>query len=297
VDTLIQQLAVAWHALVPNPWLRQIAVTAVFLGFYYVVVAVLERISQVRSESTYRSVGFYHDIAYYFYFKGGIGRIIVPAAVATSLAEPLSFASLRLLEGLPLTVQFVCYLLVSDFVGYWVHRARHHFRFLWAFHTTHHSQTDLNFATYTRVHLVEDFTGLYVGLFIALLLGVSPITGTLTWLLLDAIGQLTHSRISWRFGPLRWILVTPRFHSYHHSLDPAHRDRNFGILFSFWDRLFGTAVDENSPVPVSFGIAEVKPTTLWSTVVAPFELLMRYYGPRRPITTDALSEQPPSEAR
>jgi hypothetical protein len=48
---------------------------------------------------------------------------------------------------------------------------------------------------------------------------------------------------------------------------------------------------------VSFGLADVKPTTLWSTVVAPFELLMQYYGPRRPIATDSLSKQPPSEAR
>ena len=56
----------------------------------------------------------------------------------------------------------------------------------------------------------------------------------------DLIGELQHTQIPWRFGPLHWVLVTPRFHLYHHSIDPAHHDRNFGIVFSFWDRLFGT---------------------------------------------------------
>jgi sterol desaturase/sphingolipid hydroxylase (fatty acid hydroxylase superfamily) len=293
---LIAQLAASWHSLVPEPWMRQLVVALVFLGLYYVVASTLERASAARTDH-YGSRGFGHDVAYYLYFKGGVGRVLVPAALATSLAHPLSFASLRLLEGLPFALQFVAYLLVADFVGYWVHRARHHFRFLWAFHTTHHSQTHVSFATYARTHPVEDFTGLYVGLFLSLLLGGSPITGMITYLLLDVVGELSHSRIRWSFGPLRWIFVTPRFHLYHHSTDPAHHDRNFGVLFSFWDRMFGTAVDERSAEPVSFGLEEVKPTSLWSTIVSPFELLAKYYGPRAAVPVEALADQPQSQGR
>jgi sterol desaturase/sphingolipid hydroxylase (fatty acid hydroxylase superfamily) len=296
VEALIEYIRMSWWDLVPDPSLRHGAQTVVFFAFYFVVASTLERMSHARTEETYRSRGFLHDAAYYFYFKGGFGRLLVPAAIATSLAEPLSFASVRLLDGLPFWAQVAGWLLISDFTGYWVHRARHQFRFLWAFHTTHHAQTHLNFATYTRVHPVEDFTGLFVGLFISLLLGVSPITGMLTWLLLDALGELSHSRIRWRFGPLRWILVTPHFHSYHHSLDPAHHDRNFGVLFSFWDRAFGTAVDDNAPEPVRFGLEEVKPVSLWSTLVAPFELLARYYGPK-PSAAAPLADEVGSQVR
>lgn len=290
IETLIESLRAGWHGFLPDPTLRKLAIAALFLGFYYVVVAALERISSSRTQN-YRSTGFHHDIVYYLYFKGGIARLVVPATVATALEEPLSFASLRLLEGLSFPVQVVAWLLISDCIGYWVHRAKHHFRFLWAFHTTHHSQTHVNFATYARVHPVEDLLGLYVGLFVSLLLGVSPVAFFLAWLLLDVLGELSHTQIPWRFGPLYWLIVTPRFHLYHHSVDPAHHDRNFGIVFSVWDHLFGTAVDERaSSRPVAFGLDEVKPTTLWSTFVAPFELLARYYGPRPIAVAEELAE-------
>jgi sterol desaturase/sphingolipid hydroxylase (fatty acid hydroxylase superfamily) len=43
------------------------------------------------------------------------------------------------------------------------------------------------------------------------------------------------------FGDLvRYVLVTPQFHRVHHSIEPRHRDRNFGLTFSIWDHLFGT---------------------------------------------------------
>jgi len=280
VELFFEDLRAAWWALIPEPTLRHVAAVAVMFGFYYVIVAVAERLSGSRREAVYRSRGFAHDVAYYFYYKGGLSHVLIPGALITSLEGPLSFLKVQMLEGLPFGAKVVCWLLLSDFTGYWVHRARHHFRWLWAFHTTHHAQTDLNFATYTRTHPVEEFSGYFVGLFLALMLGLSPITGMFIWLALDFFGQTSHSRVAWTFGPLRWIFVTPRFHNFHHSLDPAHHDRNFGVLFSFWDRIFGTAVDETAPLPARYGLSEVQPTSFWSTLVSPFELLVKYYGPK-----------------
>lgn len=296
MEQLFNELRTGWWAMVPDPSLRTLAGVAITFGFYYVLVAAFERLSHSRNEATYRSKGFGHDVFFYFYFKTGAARLLLPVAFMTSLEDHLSFMKLQLLEGLPFGVKVVFWLLASDCTGYWVHRARHHFRWLWAFHTTHHAQPDLNFATYARVHPVEDFSGYFVGLFLALVLGISPITGMLIYMILDFFGETSHSRVSWTFGPLRWILVTPRFHSFHHSMDPAHHDRNFGILFSFWDRIFGTAVDERAPLPTSFGIEEVKPTSLWSTIVSPFELLVKYYGPRPAAVPEALADSS-AEAR
>jgi len=50
-------------------------------------------------------------------------------------------------------------------------------------------------------------------------------------------------------------------------------------------------VDEKSPLPPGYGIDEVKPTTLWSTIVSPFQLLVRYYGPRSSLAADTMPEQ------
>ena len=51
---------------------------------------------------------------------------------------------------------------------------------------------------------------------------VSPIVGT-----------------SGRVGQ-RSLLVTPGLHRLHHSAVQAETDSNYGNVFSFWDRLFGT---------------------------------------------------------
>ena len=39
---------------------------------------------------------------------------------------------------------------------------------------------------------------------------------------------------------LRWVLVTPNMHSLHHSSYQPETDSNYGTVFTFWDRLFGT---------------------------------------------------------
>jgi sterol desaturase/sphingolipid hydroxylase (fatty acid hydroxylase superfamily) len=39
---------------------------------------------------------------------------------------------------------------------------------------------------------------------------------------------------------LRLLLVTPDMHRRHHSAYQSEIDSNFTVLFSFWDRLFGT---------------------------------------------------------
>jgi len=40
------------------------------------------------------------------------------------------------------------------------------------------------------------------------------------------------------------VLVTPDLHRIHHSTDVPEQSANFGFLFAFWDRLFGTFLPE-----------------------------------------------------
>jgi len=268
-----------WRSLIPGTIERTLATAVVFATVYFLLVLVVERACGTRT-ANYRSRGFAHDLAYYLYMKGGLQKYVIPVAFIATLREPLAFLDLKLLEGLPFALKFITWLLAADFVQYWMHRAKHHFRFLWAFHTTHHSQEHVNFATFARIHPVEDLVGQFVHLFLLLILGADPVFSLLVFLVLDMIDQLQHTQIPWRFGPLYGILVMAPFHMYHHSTDPAHYNRNFGVLFSFWDRLFGTAVNEReNPKPSRFGLDDVKPTSLWSTLVEPFRLVYRFYAP------------------
>jgi len=63
----------------------------------------------------------------------------------------------------------------------------------------------------------------------------------LAWVLTSFNDMFIHSPIRPHYGPLRHILVDNRYHRVHHSIETRHFDKNFGIMFTIWDRLFGTA--------------------------------------------------------
>ncbi len=44
---------------------------------------------------------------------------------------------------------------------------------------------------------------------------------------------------------LRVVIVTPQFHEVHHSIELNEQKSNLGNVFPWWDRLFGTAVEES----------------------------------------------------
>jgi sterol desaturase/sphingolipid hydroxylase (fatty acid hydroxylase superfamily) len=61
--------------------------------------------------------------------------------------------------------------------------------------------------------------------------------------------------------PARWerwvslVFITPDIHRVHHGIDTRDHDTNYGVFFSFWDRLAGTLRRRSGPVAT--GIADV----------------------------------------
>lgn len=49
--------------------------------------------------------------------------------------------------------------------------------------------------------------------------------------------NLRHSHIDLPFGPFEWIFISPKQHQVHHSTNPDHFDKNFGVSLSVWDGL------------------------------------------------------------
>ena len=58
-------------------------------------------------------------------------------------------------------------------------------------------------------------------------------------------GNIDHANIDFRSsgGSCIASLVTPQFHSIHHSADAQEGNSNFGVMLPFWDMLFGTHGD------------------------------------------------------
>jgi sterol desaturase/sphingolipid hydroxylase (fatty acid hydroxylase superfamily) len=145
---------------------------------------------------------------------------------------------------------FLIYLVVFDFVNYWLHRAQHQFNWWWALHSLHHSQRQMTMWTDNRNHLLDDVLRDLIFVVVAILIGVAP--GQ--FVALVAIGQLSeslqHANLRLGFGRVgERLLISPRFHRLHHSVGLGHETagkgtlggHNFGVLLPWWDMLFGTA--------------------------------------------------------
>lgn len=155
-------------------------------------------------------------------------------------------------------VSFVIYLVVFDAVNYFIHRGQHQFNVWWALHALHHSQRQMTMWTDNRNHLLDDIATAFVLSVVAKLIGVGP--GQ--FVALVAISQLTenfqHANFKCSFGWLGDRLwVSPRFHRLHHGVGIGHESagrqtlggHNFGVLFPWWDMLFGTANFSNRYEP------------------------------------------------
>lgn len=70
-------------------------------------------------------------------------------------------------------------------------------------------------------------------------LGLAPEALMAHAIVATAIGHLNHSNLDLGHGAWRFVVNSPRMHLWHHDRDGA--PKNFGIIFSAWDWLFGTA--------------------------------------------------------
>ena len=134
--------------------------------------------------------------------------------------------------------------IVSDFMLYWIHRGMHKWGPLWRTHQWHHSAEALYWFSGFRTSFMHVFiyafpqvlVGFYLFKFRALELGIGFGIGAISNL-------FTHSNLALpKWLPIHWVFVTPDFHHPHHS-QMGTQNKNFGNVFTFWDRLFGSYVD------------------------------------------------------
>lgn len=142
-------------------------------------------------------------------------------------------------------VTFLFYLLVLDFVDYWIHRGQHAYRWWWALHALHHSQRQMSFWTDDRNHLLDDVVRDVVKATVALAIGAEPSQFVMLIIATRMLQSLQHANIAWTLGPVGRVIVSPVFHRRHHAIGAGHEGRfhgcNFAVLFPLWDLLFGTA--------------------------------------------------------
>lgn len=154
------------------------------------------------------------------------------------------FGILQWLPDMPLWAYAVAGLLLLDLIGAWfVHWAEHKVRWMWRFHLIHHTDTTVDTTSANRHHPGES-----VFRFVFTTMGV-VLAGTPIWIVFMyqsmsvLLSQFNHANIrlpQWLDDALSWVIISPDMHKVHHHYKLPYTDSNYGNIFSFWDRLFGT---------------------------------------------------------
>jgi len=204
-----------------------------------------------------RSAAVRTDAAYAVFYAGGFYAFVVAGPAyrfLTALVERHApQLQLHLLSHLPVWAQFVAASVTMDGVLYWTHRLMHRSRWLWAFHSVHHSQHELTALANFRFHAGDVFVRGLAQFIPGLLLGVPAYVWLPVVWIQVALDCLAHTGLGWGYGPFGRVLVSPGFHRLHHSAEPAHYNTNFGMTYSFWDRIFGTAAAP-AAAPSRYGV-------------------------------------------
>ncbi|MFN5188505.1 MAG: sterol desaturase family protein [Chitinophagia bacterium] len=159
---------------------------------------------------------------------------------------------------------YVIAFLALDFAGYWVHRLAHTVNFFWNNHIVHHSSEEFNLACALRQSISVYFR-IYAFLLIpAALFGV-PQQVIAVVAPLHLFAQFWyHTQHIHKMGWLEYIIVTPAHHRVHHAINPEYLDKNYGQIFIFWDRMFGTFQEESPSIPAVYGVT--RPVRTWNPI-------------------------------
>ncbi len=247
----------------------------------FTIASLFERLACNAGRKWWRNSGLKTDMFYIFIIPFIVPqmRVIAALIVTTSFyilksASAIDFAGLRFITGLPLPLQAVVYVVVGDFLAYWVHRAFHG-HLLWPIHAIHHSATDVDWTTSNRFHPLNTLMGSMVITISLLYMGISPKV-VIVMAYPDAIyAYFVHSNLNFTLGPCKYLLASPVFHRWHHTLPHQGGNKNFGATFALWDYLFGTFYMPEAMLPQRYGLeASAFPTSFVGQLVHPFASLL-----------------------
>jgi sterol desaturase/sphingolipid hydroxylase (fatty acid hydroxylase superfamily) len=206
-----------------------------------------------------------------------LGSGLLPVALA--LVLQVKQAGLLNQIHLPWAISCLSSILLLDLAIYIQHLGFHRFRIFWRFHRVHHTDLAMDVTTGVRFHPVEIVISMLYKLLIVLMLGPPPEAVIIFELILNMTSMFSHGNIAIPVVVDRWlrlVLVTPDMHRVHHSVLRNETDSNYGFNLSWWDRIFGTYIDQPAEghLQMSIGLAEYRnigELTLWRLLLLPFQ--------------------------
>jgi sterol desaturase/sphingolipid hydroxylase (fatty acid hydroxylase superfamily) len=209
----------------------------------------LEKAFALRKQRVFRA-GLLTDLTHIL-VNGAVTTVAVIALVVVAAIPVFWIRRFGLVSHLPPEAALALAVALVAVGNYWAHRLTHQVPFLWRFHSVHHSIEQMDWVASGRLHPFDQaFTQAFTVFPLFLLgYGAGVFGGVAVFITLLALFQ--HANVRVRFPGLRWVINTPEWHHWHHAIDDAARDRNFGLPVV--DKLFGTAYLPKGQRPTGFG--------------------------------------------
>jgi sterol desaturase/sphingolipid hydroxylase (fatty acid hydroxylase superfamily) len=242
-----------------------------FTGFLFIP---LETIFPHREEQGIFRYEWREDLFYYLVSSMMVQMLtwlsFIPANTLLAITSWTEFRAW--VASLPFAVQFIAIMFLTDLVQYWVHRLFHRIPALWRFHAVHHSAQAMDWIAGARMHFLEILALRGTTVIPMIVLGFSQDAVNAYILVVYLYATFVHSNLGWKFGFLEKLLVTPRFHHWHHGIEKEAIDVNFAVHFPFFDKIFGTHhMPENGRWPEGYGIGgHPVPKGYWQQFLHPF---------------------------
>ncbi len=143
---------------------------------------------------------------------------------------------------------WILLLLATDLVWYWYHRLGHEINIFWGAHIVHHHSEDFNYTVSARITTLQAIVRNlfwcilpFIGFHPAMVIAILVVHGTYSF--------FTHTQVVGKLGWLEYVFITPSHHGVHHGSNEKYLNKNYGDIFVFWDKIFGTfQVEEEKPV-------------------------------------------------
>jgi len=211
------------------------------LFFSTIVFVPIERMLHVRNQSPLRPE-WRTDLAYYFVGHILVQFILIAVTASTTTMDALiaSDSVKTAIQSWPIWLQFILAVFVADVFQAGLHRIYHNVPFLWRFHAVHHSSRHMDWLAGSRIHLIEILLTRTAVLTPLVVLGFSPPAINGYVILVGVQAVLAHANLRINFGWLEYVLVTPRYHHWHHARHADYMDVNYAIHLPLVDMLMGS---------------------------------------------------------
>jgi sterol desaturase/sphingolipid hydroxylase (fatty acid hydroxylase superfamily) len=211
---------------------------------------------------------------------GAVNGLLLSGLVLTVLAgfDALAASAIPALRvwmaSRPFWAQVMLAIVLGDLGIYLMHRLEHSLPWLWRLHAVHHSADEMDWLIAFRFHPFDLFLMRIGSLTPLVVFNLSPGAIAVFVAVFGWQSWLVHANVRLTYGPLRWALVSPDFHHWHHGAEREAFDRNYGSIFAIWDVVFGTAHLPPDRYPLRYGIEEPMPPGYVERFFQPF----RRYG-------------------